>query len=90
MVIVDVVVDLVVLVVAVVIVLVALRNRRLKVNSDNAAGTDQFIVYNQSKSCSFRPRVSGGTPGADKGMPAGTPAQACLQERLHRHACSNA
>ena len=38
-----------------------------------AVGTDQCIVYNQSKYCSFRPRVSGSTPGAGKSMPAGMP-----------------
>ena len=37
-------------------------------------GTDQFIVYNQSKYCSFGPGCRGAHPGA---------ARACLQECLN-------
>ena len=54
-----------------------------KVSSDAAAGTDQFIVYNQSKYCSFRPWVSGSTPGAGKSMPAGMPATMRGPQQLH-------
>ena len=41
------------------------RNERKRLVATGSR-TDRFIVYNQSKYCSFRPRVSGSTPGAGK------------------------
>ena len=67
-----------------------MRTNKQKSQAQPGSETDRFIVYNQSKYCSFRPRVSGSTPGCNKRMHAGTPEQACLQERLNRHACRHA
>ena len=56
---------------------------RLKVSSDDAAGIYQFIVYNQSKYCSFRPRVSGSTPGADTAQATATYSTSNIQHKYN-------
>ena len=41
-----------------------MRTTKQKSQAQPGSETDRFIVYKQSKYCSFRPRVSGSTPGA--------------------------
>ena len=65
-----------------------LSQRRSKVSSDAAAGTVQFIVYNQSKYCSFGPRVSGSTPEAGKSMPARMPGARLVHSSCISSSCS--
>ena len=43
-----------------------MRTNKQKSQAQPGSETDRFIVYKQSKYCSFRPRVSGSTPGAGK------------------------
>ena len=65
-----------------------LSQRRSKVSSAAAAGTVQFIVYNQSKYCSFGPRVSGSTPEAGKSMPARMPGARLVHSSCISSSCS--